>query len=253
MGTIVVTGSASGLGAATADRLKRDGHRVIGVDRHRAECVADLGTAEGRRSAVLAIAKTCGGALDGVVSCAGLGPYDDAKAVTRVNYFGAAAMLDDLRDCLARGREPAAVAISSVAGAVEALAIPEYLEACHAGDEARALEIIDARDGNTAYVNAKRALAQGVRRRAPAWGALGIRLNAVAPGKTETPMLDALLAHPDHAPAIRALPVPLQRPAPPEEVAAAVVFLLGPDARYVHGQVLFVDGGSDAVMRPDVF
>jgi len=48
----------------------------------------------------------------------------------------------------------------------------------------------------------------------------------------------------------RGLPVPLGRAAPPEEIAAAVAFLLGPDASYVHGSVLFVDGGSDAAVRP---
>ena len=253
MGTIVVTGSASGLGAAVADRLKRDDHRVIGIDRHSADIVADLGTPEGREHALGGASESAQGVLDGVVSCAGLGPYEDPAAITKVNYFGAMAMLDGLRDCLARGSHPAAVAISSVGAVVEAIAIPEHIAACQAGDEERAVAIIEGEHGNTAYVNSKRALALGIRQRAAEWGALGIRLNGVAPGKTKTPMLDKLLNDEEHAPAIRALPVPLQRSAPASEVAGAVVFLLGPDSRYVHGQVLFVDGGVDALMRPDVF
>jgi NAD(P)-dependent dehydrogenase (short-subunit alcohol dehydrogenase family) len=253
MGTIVVTGSASGLGAAVADRLKREDHRVIGIDRHAADIVADLVTPDGRSQAIREASESAGGVLDGVLSCAGLGPYDEASAITRVNYFGAIAMLDGLRDCLTRGNNPAAVAISSVGAVAEVLAIPEHIEACLAGNEERALATIEGAPGNTAYVNAKRALAQAVRLRAAEWGALGIRLNAVAPGKTETPMLDKLLADEQHAPAINALPVPLQRSAPAAEVAGAVVFLLGPDSSYVHGQVLFVDGGADALMRPDVF
>ena len=48
-----------------------------------------------------------------------------------------------------------------------------------------------------------------------------------------------------------ALPVPLGREAAPAEIAAAIAFLLGPDARYVHGTTLKVDGGSDAIVRPE--
>lgn len=250
---IAVTGSASGLGAAVAERLAADGARVIGVDRHGADVVADLGTAAGRRAALDGVARLAGGALEGVVSCAGLGPYDDAPDVIRVNYFGAVAMLDGLRDLLAAGREPAAVAISSVGAVFEVLAIPELLQACAAGDEPAALAAIQGQDGNTAYVNAKRALALAVRRRAAEWGGLGIRLNAVAPGHTQTPMLDRLLQHEALGPAIRGLPVPLGRFAPAPEVAGAVSFLLGRDARYVHGHVLFADGGADAAVRPETF
>ena len=251
MRTIVVTGSGSGLGAAIGRRLEKEDVRIIGIDIHGAEIEANLGTSEGREHAISASLEASDGRLDGVVSCAGVGPYGEAKDITRVNYFGAIEMLDGLLDALAKGEEPAAVAISSVGGAVQALAIPEFLEACHAGDESLAQQIIDGKDGNTAYVNAKRALAQACRRRAKNWGQRGVRLNIVAPGTMETPMLDKLLADPDHAPAIRALPVPLGRSAPAEEVASTVAFLLGPDARYVHGTVLFVDGGAQAVMYPD--
>ena len=252
MGNYFVTGSASGLGAAVARRLEKDGHRVIGLDRHRAEIEADLGSAEGRARGIAAAKEACGGVLDGVVSCAGLGPYDEAKAIARVNYFGAMAVLDELRDCLERGTQPAGVVISSIGGAFDALLIPEFLAACHAGDEARAQEVIDASDGNTSYVNCKRAVVQAIKRRASEWGSRGIRLNAVAPGKMETPMLDTLLAHEAHAPAINAMPVPLEgRSSPPEEIAGAVYFLLGPDAGYVHGEVIFADGGAHALVDPD--
>src|SRR5262245_65396224 len=139
MRTIVVTGSASGIGAATAECLRKDGHRVIGVDLRVGDVVADLGTQEGRRSAIAAIERISGGALEGVVSAAGAGPYDDAGIVTRVNYFGAIAMLDGLLELLARGRDPAAVAISSIGAVFEVLALPAYLEACLARDGARCI------------------------------------------------------------------------------------------------------------------
>jgi len=125
------------------------------------------------------------------------------------------------------------------------------LKAALAGDEASAQAQMDGKDGNTAYVNAKHALALGVRRRAAEWGAAGVRLNAVLPGKIATPMLAKIHAHALLGPSIEALPVPLGREATPEEVAGPIAFLLGPDSRYVHGAMLHVGGGADALVRPD--
>ena len=158
-------------------------------------------------------------------------------------------LLDGLFEALAAGSAPAAVAISSVGAVVAPIWIPAYLQACLAGDEPRALALIEGKDGNTAYCNAKQALIRAVRQRAVAWGARGVRLNTVAPGKMETPMLDRLLADERHAPAIRALPVPLGRSAAAGEIAGAVAFLLGPDASYVHGHTLVVDGGSHTFLE----
>jgi NAD(P)-dependent dehydrogenase (short-subunit alcohol dehydrogenase family) len=169
----------------------------------------------------------------------------------RVNYFGAVAVLDGLFDLLARGREPAAVAISSLAAVFEPIHLPGFAADCLAGDEAGALAKAHGRDGNTAYANAKHALALAVRRRAVAWGAAGVRLNAVLPGKVATPMLAAIQRHEALGPLVAALPVPLGRDAQPEELASAIAFLLGPDARYVHGALLHADGGVDAQVRPD--
>jgi NAD(P)-dependent dehydrogenase (short-subunit alcohol dehydrogenase family) len=250
--TIAVTGSASGIGAATALRLEKDGARVIRVDWKGGDVVADLGTPAGRAAAIEGVRAAAGAALDGLVSGAGLGPYDEPRAIVRVNHFGALALLDGLRDLLARGREPAAVAISSIGALFPPVVAADLVEACLAGDEAGAEARAAGRDGNTAYSSAKHALALAVRRRAPEWGALGVRLNAVLPGKVATPMLARIHAHEALGPAVDALPVPLGREAEPGELASAIAFLLGPDARYVHGATLKVDGGADALLRPDV-
>jgi NAD(P)-dependent dehydrogenase (short-subunit alcohol dehydrogenase family) len=83
------------------------------------------------------------------------------------------------------------------------------------------------------------------------WGGQGIRLNAVAPGMIETPMLERLLADETQSAPLRALSIPLGRTAPPEEIASCVAFLLGPDAAYVHGHLLIADGGAHALMDPE--
>ncbi len=250
MGTILVTGSASGIGRATAERLRKDGQRVIGLDLREAEVIADLGTPAGRAEGVRAIADAARGVLDGVVSAAGAGPYAAPALVLRVNYFGAVAMLDELLPLLARGERPAAVAISSIGGVFEHALVPALIDACLAGDEPAALAALGSLDGSGSYQNAKRALALAVRKRAPAWGARGVRLNAVLPGSIDTPMLHTIHQHGVLGPQTRMLPVPLQREGRPEEIASAIAFLLGPDASYVHGECLHVGGGADAVVRP---
>ena len=254
MGTIAVTGASSGIGKALAERLKRDGHRVIGVDVQPTDVVADLGTADGRRAAAEGVAQHAGGSLDGLVSGAALGPYAEPGPVLRVNYFGALQILDDLLPLLQKGDEPAAVAISSIGAIYEEVipdqAVPAALDACRAGDEEAAVSAISSHDGNAAYCIAKRGLALEVRARAQRWGDAGVRLNALCPGRIATPMLDQIYDTPVMSEAVQAMPIPLGRSAPPEEMASVLAFLLGPDARYVHGSVIHADGGSDCLIRP---
>ncbi len=107
--------------------------------------------------------------------------------------------------------------------------------------------------GNLAYAGSKNALTVAVRERAKAWGAAGVRLNTVAPGATQTPLLEAGLNDPRYGQAIRDFIPPIGRRAAPEEIAAAVGFLLSTAASYVHGAQLVVDGGIDAVSRPTSF
>jgi NAD(P)-dependent dehydrogenase (short-subunit alcohol dehydrogenase family) len=254
MGTYAVTGAASGICAAVTDRLKREGHRVIGIDVQPTDIVADLGTAAGRSEAAARVAEMAGGSLDGVVSGAGLGPYCDPEPVLRVNFFGALAILDDLMPLLRRGTEPSAVAISSI-GAIYADVLPELdfpdcIEACMRGDEEAAVAAIQGHTGNDSYCVAKRALAYKVREYATSWGEAGIRLNALAPGSTETPMLDKIFETPEIGDAVRQMPIPIGRSAPPEELASVICFLLGRDARFVHGAMIHADGGSDCIVRP---
>jgi NAD(P)-dependent dehydrogenase (short-subunit alcohol dehydrogenase family) len=80
-----------------------------------------------------------------------------------------------------------------------------------------------------------------------------VRLNAVAPGITRTPLSERVLADAEMGPAIRAFgeQVPLGAAASPAQVAAVMAFMLSPAANFVCGSLFYVDGGSDAMLRPD--
>jgi 2-deoxy-D-gluconate 3-dehydrogenase len=93
-----------------------------------------------------------------------------------------------------------------------------------------------------AYAATKGAVRQLVMALANEWAADGIGVNAVAPGYVETELTEALRADPERSAALGAR-IPAGRWAQPEDVAGAVSFLCSPDASYVHGQTLAVDGG----------
>ena len=257
MRTVVVTGSASGMGAVTRARLEAAGDRVIGVDVRDAEVVADLGTPEGRARAVAEVAERAGGAIDGLVCWAGVAGLSHlpGSLLVSVNHFGTVALLEGLRPLLAEAEAPAAVAVSSNSTTCQPGVALDVVEACLAGDEAAAREAADAAGPLTTYPATKLAIARWVRRHAPteAWAGAGITLNAVAPGAVETPMLQATREDPAIGRFVDEFPIPIGRKGRPEELAGVVGFLLGPDARFLCGSVLFVDGGTDALLRADDF
>ncbi|MFW8745800.1 SDR family NAD(P)-dependent oxidoreductase, partial [Mesorhizobium japonicum] len=82
--TYVVTGSASGIGRATAELLIERGHRVIGVDLHGQDVETDLSTAEGRSELVRKVTELSDGAIDAIIANAGLA--SPTPAPVSVNY-----------------------------------------------------------------------------------------------------------------------------------------------------------------------
>lgn len=257
MPTTLVTGSASGIGAATVLALQAAGHTVIGVDLRNADITGDLSTAAGRQAIVAQALERSNGTLDGLVLCAGLGGQTQpASLVTSVNYFGAVELLDGLLPALQKGQKPAAVVISSVASAMLPWEKNPLAQALESGNEAMASAIVmgaGEQGGNLAYAGSKNALTVAVRKRASAWGQAGVRLNTVAPGATETPLLQAGLQDPRFSAAIQNFVAPLARRADPREMASVVAFLMSDAASFVHGAQFYVDGGIDAVTRPTQF
>jgi len=269
MTTTLVVGATGGIGKAITWRLRRDAvsldDSIVRADRPGTdlEVDVDLLTPAGVAEAVTAIMGTCGGTLDGLVLAAGVGPtVSDPTDITGINFLGTIALLDGLRPALEAAASPRVV----VLGSHSAMMVPDedaVVTACLAADAAApaerdnavklVAEAARASDPAVVYASSKRALTTAVRRRSVEWGQAGIRINVVAPGPVQTPLLDATLSHEVYGDAARALPVPLGRWSTPEDVAAVVGFLMSDDAGMVHGAVVVVDGGTDALARPATF
>jgi 3-oxoacyl-[acyl-carrier protein] reductase len=237
--TILVTGSSRGIGRAIALRLARAGYDLALHCRSRrdeADAVAVEVAAQGRRARVLqfdiADRAACRAVLEadvaahgapyGVVCNAGLtrdGAFpalsdDDWDNVLRANLDGFYNVLHPLAMPMIRRRAPGRiVCIASVSGLIGNRGQVNY-SAAKAG-----------------VIGAAKALAVELAKRR-------ITVNCVAPGLIDTDMLD------DDVPVEEILKaIPAQRMGTPEEVAAAVEFLVGPDAGYITRQVLAVNGG----------
>ena len=250
---IVVTGSASGIGAAIAAMLESQGDRVIGVDLKDASVQADLSTAAGRAAAVAGVLEQTDGVVDGVVTCAGLsGP---SPVLPLVNYFGTTEVITGLREALTASAAPRVVLIGSISSTQPADA--RLVAALLADDEPEVASLTEAAiadgRGQQLYPSSKSAVTQWARRTSvsPGWADAGIAINVVAPGVVLTPMTAQLISDPAMKKVMdTAVPMPLHGYAPPEDVARVVGYFVSPELTHVTGQVLFVDGGADATLRP---
>lgn len=252
MPTTVITGSASGIGAAVASALRAAGQRIIGIDRANAEVNADLSTPQGREAAVTQALQLSDGVLDGLVCCAGVGvTAPSCGLIVAINHFGVSHLLAGFEDALSKGCNPAALVIGSVAAIRPGAESEAMTQAMLANDEGRARDLADSlAEPQVAYACSKYAITHHARRLASAWGPKGIRLNVVAPGAVETPLHDASRNDPRFGQAVRDFVAPLGRNGHPEEIATLIAFLQSEQAGFIHGSVMYIDGGMDAMVRP---
>ena len=249
----VVTGAASGIGASVRALAERGGDRVVGVDLQGTEVTADLSTADGRAAAVAGILEASGGVVDAVVTCAGLSGA--APALPLVNFLGTTEIVLGLREALAAAPAPRVVLVGSISG-TQPVDQP-LVDALLSGDAAAAAAATEAvlAEGRPQqlYPSSKAALAQWARTTAvsPGWADAGIALNVVAPGVVLTPMTTELIADPRMKQVMdSAVPMPLHGYSTPEDVARVIGLLASPEVTHVTGQVLYVDGGAEATLRP---
>jgi NAD(P)-dependent dehydrogenase (short-subunit alcohol dehydrogenase family) len=247
----VVTGAGSGIGRATVQLLRSRGEQVIGVDLRGADILADLSTNEGVTAMANAVAQAAGGPIDAVYAVAGLA--EDTEATIAINFFGMTATLTQLRPLLLGSPAPRAVGVASMASLFP---VDDPLLAALAAEDrpaalARARQLVGQ---GLIYGTSKQAFAKWVRRQAATadWAGASIPLNAVAPGIIRTAMTAGLMAT-DQATEqlLQQVPMPLNGVAEPEAVAELLAWLGSPANTHLCGQVVFIDGGSDVVIRGD--
>ena len=247
--TVLITGGASGMGAATAREFAARGATLIlaDLDRAGAERVAEQCQSLGAGTVSVAVgdvsrsdfcdetvntAVESHGSIDVLVTAAGtihradsLGTSDaDWQRVMGVNIDGMFFMCRAaLRHMTAAGTG-AIVNFGSIWGGVGSA-------------------------GSTAYCVSKGAVHQLTRALALDHAEQGIRVNAVAPGEVDTPMLSSQRVAPPSHEDLQALAdatIPMKRLAQPEEIAKVVVFLASDDASYITGEIVHVDAGYTA-------
>lgn len=264
---VVVVIGAGGIGEAIA-RRQGFGRRLLLADCNESVlaetaarlmdagyCVETQPVDTTMRASVEALA-ACASSLGPVtqlINTAGVSPnMAGPRRILEVDLYGTALVFEQFEAVIAAGG--AGLVVSSMAGhMLPPLPLDqEQALAFTPADGLLALPFLGAEvvpDSMVAYCLAKRANALRVKGAAVAWGAKGARVNPISPGIVVTPLARHELASPI-GDGYRAMvsASPAGRMAPPEEIALACAWLLGPDAGFVTGTDLLIDGGVMAAM-----
>ena len=254
--TIVVTGAASGIGRATAEILERQGDTVIRVDLEKGDVTGDLGDRDSIVQVAQKIAAISGGRIDGLVANAGVSAPTPLSP--KINYIGTVLLIEALRPLLAESDAPR-ISVTTSAATLQGND-EKLVDLLLSGDAeaalARGAELASQGPavGYANYSSSKRAISRWIRRVAPTddYAGAGIGINGVGPGQVRTAMTKELFASEEgRKQAATAMPTPFNGPADAEDIAAVHAFLVSEANSRMTGQIIFVDGGFDAVSRGD--
>lgn len=251
---IVVVGAGSGIGAATAKHFHERGDHVLAVDVRpdTTTPAAEHATCDLRDAA--AIARLLGEIGDGwdlLAHVAGVPGTAPAADVLKVNYLGMRLMAEGMLPLLRPGGSIVTVASTAALGWQQRLDVLDGLLELTDGDAVTRWQ--DGQDPDfPVYTTSKQAAILFAKRvSGPAWSKFGVRVNTVSPGPVETPILTDFEQTMGKG-VLDAVRSTVGRHASVDDIVPLIAFLASPEARWINGQDIQVDGGFIAAMSNGV-